>query len=103
LVHVPAGTVELVVGPKLGFWGLAGTATSGGTTAESSASGFVLGLNAGLFGALGSSMSVGGLFSFDLRTIRQTCTTLSGFAEQCTTYDSPEVEKVLGFNAALLF
>ncbi|MEP6653497.1 MAG: hypothetical protein ABJA82_09080, partial [Myxococcales bacterium] len=103
LVHVPAGTVELVVGPKLGFWGGSATESAGGMTDKASFSGFVLGLNAGLFGALGSSMSVGGLISFDVRTIRRSCMTPSGFAEQCTTDNTGDADKVLGVNAALLF
>ena len=103
LLHVPAGTTEVVLGPKLGIWRGTAQQTMSGVTDTFSASGYVIGLNAGIFGAVSSSMSVGGLLSFDIRTIHQRCSTFSGFSEACTTNGTGPAEKVLGFNAALLF
>lgn len=108
LVHVPAGTIEVVAGPKLGFWvetaDLAVTGFSG-VTDTSSASGYVFGLNVGAFGAVSPSMSVGGLISFDVRTVHEYCFMFSGQSESCTTDPmfTGAADKVLAINGALLF
>jgi hypothetical protein len=102
LVHVPAGNIEIVAGPKLGFWGLSADSTFQGLTDNFSASGYVLGLNAGIFGTVGSGLSVGGLIALDVRTPQKECSTPAGGFETCQTV-LDDANKVLGISGALLF
>jgi len=105
LVHIPTGNIEVVVGPKLGFWGEGDSFSSAGIADSGSASGFAIGLNAGLFGAISPSVSAGGLISFDIRTVGEVCSTPSGGSQTCSSDPAltGPADKVLGFNGALLF
>jgi hypothetical protein len=104
LAHVRVRSAELVVGPKLGIWGDSETTSSGGQdVGKSSARGGVFGLNAGFFGGLNGSMSIGGLVGFDVRTVHQLCATPAGGSQTCHTGNTGDAEKVLGINGALLF
>ena len=102
LVHLPFGTGEVVVGPKLGFFGLGGSASNGIDMAEYSASGLVAGLNAGAFFAVSRDVALGGLLSFVLRDSRQFCDETPSGDEVCTDVDA-NAAKVLGFTAAAMF
>jgi hypothetical protein len=104
LFHQPVGSsAEFVIGPKLGFMALSESASSGGQDLGSgTGSGYVLGLNAGLFAAVSPSTSIGGLLSFESRSFSKLCSTEPGFAEQCQT-SGLDSDKVLGITGAVMF
>lgn len=102
-VHFTRGNAELVIGPKLGLRGLA-TRTSGGEDAGNvTASGFVFGANAGVFGALTPRTSIGVLLSFVARSYTVACTQVPRFSESCTAKGLPDLDKVVGLTGALMF
>jgi hypothetical protein len=103
LFHVPTGNLELVFGPKLGINIDSASGTFAGGKAESTATGWVTGINAGFFATLSGSTSIGGLVSFVSRKTTEVCSTVSGSSEQCTTSISGPSYKVLGFTGAILF
>jgi hypothetical protein len=105
LFHQAVGSsAEFVIGPKIGFMALSESASSGGQDLGSgTGSGFVLGLNAGLFAAVSPSTSIGGLLSFESRSFSKLCSTEPGSAEQCSTSDLPDSDKVLGITGAVMF
>jgi hypothetical protein len=104
LLHFHQGSMEIVVGPKLGVMAEAVQTTTGGVNAGSgNASGYVFGLNAGVFGALTPSTSIGGLVSFVSRPYSQVCATVPGFSEVCSTSQLPSADKVLGITGAVLW
>jgi hypothetical protein len=99
---------ELIMGPKFGYWfgDLESSSTLAGSkvTFSQSVVGFALGLNLGAFYGLGDSMSVGGLFNFDLRLV-STCSdnsTGTGAVGSGTCSAGPSL-KVFGFSLAALF
>jgi len=112
LVHLVRGPIELVLGPKIGFFH-AETSTSGsssGVSGEStSLSGITTGLNAGAFVPVGGLVELGGLLSIEARDAREYCVTPSGGAQTCTTnevYGSSVVlhtATVVGMTFAALF
>jgi hypothetical protein len=102
LFHVQQGALEFVLGPKLGFAGGSADIDDGlGDKTSVSASGYAFGANAGLFGAVSSSVSLGGMLSFEGRKFTKSCQTTLG-VETCQEGGIP-VDKVLGFAAAVLF
>jgi hypothetical protein len=113
LLHVSLpSNIELVLGPKLGYWFSAesDTVTTPGlygsqkTTGSHTDVGFVVGANLGAFYGVGDSMAVGGLVNFDLRLV-SSCTNSSNDAS--VSYSgicSPGPSlKVLGISAAAIF
>ena len=107
LFHVPltpTGTAELVAGPKLGFMGYSSQASAGGMDLGSeSDSGYVYGLNLGVFGNVTPSTAIGGLISFEGRSYSKVCGTPAGGSESCSTSNLPDADKVLGINGAVMF
>jgi hypothetical protein len=105
LYHFIAGNVEFVAGPKIGGHALSQQVTNAafGEPTNQTWNGYVLGLNSGVFAAVSRGMSIGGLLSFEFRTVHQYCSTQSGFAQQCTTNNTGPSFKVLGVMGALLF
>jgi hypothetical protein len=105
LFHLHQGSMEIVLGPKLGFMGAAASTTSGGVNAGSAnGSGYVLGANAGIFGAVTPSTSIGGLISFASRPFSKVCSTQPGFSETCLPSNQlPDADKVLGITGAVLW
>ncbi|HVV51855.1 MAG TPA: hypothetical protein VHO06_19460 [Polyangia bacterium] len=66
LYHLPpAGPVEIVVGPKLGFFREANDVTAGPSEVDLSVYGWLVGANAGAFAWLNGRVALGGLVSFD--------------------------------------
>jgi hypothetical protein len=113
LLHVSLpSNIELVLGPKLGYWfnvesytvTTAGLYSSQKTTGSHTDVGFVLGGNLGAFYGVGDSMAVGGLVNFDLRLISSCTNSSSGASVSSSGICSPGPSmKVLGFSAAALF
>jgi hypothetical protein len=103
LFHVHQGRAEMVLGPKLGLFGFASTETlpSSGT-GSGHGSGYVIGVNAGAFVALGRRLSLGGLLSYESQIYHQSCFTPPGTAESCSGNVGP-ANPVVGITAALLF
>jgi hypothetical protein len=102
LVHLRGGAIEFVAGPKVGFWAARSELKSGGATTSRSISGNLFGLNLGLFTNVSDSMAVGGLLSFDIRTIGHACFQNPGMAEMCGDATG-DAAKVVGITAAALF
>jgi len=103
LFHFDAGALELVLGPKLGIWGGVVDTKDDYGTVQTSAAGLVVGGSAGAFLPLGNGASLGGLFSFVVRTVSNMCLKPDGGAQTCMDTPSADSEKVLGFTAAALF
>jgi hypothetical protein len=106
LFHLPlgaTGAAELVLGPKLGFWVDSGTVSGSLNDGTGSDSGFLFGLNAGLFGYITPSTAIGGLLSFEGRSYSSSCFTPSGSTQTCQSTNLPDSDKVLGINGAVMF
>lgn len=105
LAHLPFGNTEIAVGPKLGL--RSQSASFKNTTGETKtrATGYVLGLNAGIFGAVTNSISLGGIFSAEIRSSHESCLTLPGQSEMCSkaSADTGDADKVIGLTGAALF
>jgi hypothetical protein len=104
LFHAPSGNIEFVVGPKLGGWFTA-ISDNSGTSDGVTASGGLLGINAGLFVHLGGGrMSLGGLATFETAWTSQICSTFAG-AQSCGDAVGTErdADKVFSVTGALLF
>jgi hypothetical protein len=104
LFHHQFSAGELVIGPKLGIFGMEERDTlNGADNGKYSRAGLSAGVNAGAFFAVSRVMSLGGMFSFTVRDARNDCfTPPGGSSPDCISGDYP-AEKVLGFHGALLF
>src|SRR4029077_10196945 len=69
LFHIPSNTLDIVIGPKL--CGFAPPISDGSNT--ETISGYLLGVNAGLFAGISPSMAIGGLVSFSIREPTKVC------------------------------
>jgi hypothetical protein len=112
LAHLVWGPVELVAGPKVGFFRSKTSVSSSnaGVSGESSSLwGIAAGLNAGAFVPVSGVVEIGGLLSVEARDAREYCVTPSGGAQTCTTqevYQSTTVlhtATVVGATIAALF
>jgi hypothetical protein len=104
LFHFRTSALEIVVGPKLGLWfGSFGLKSGGSTLDSESARGLVGAANAGVFVPVSKGVSLGGMFSFVLKSFSRTCATPIGQAETCNPSPSLDSEKVLGLNVGALF
>ena len=104
--HIVAPTFEIIVGPKIGLWfeEIDGIDPNFNYEKRStSASGLVVGLNAGIFFPVGRHVSVGGLLTFDLRPFNRICTNTNTTSESCSDSSLPDSLKLWGLAAALLF
>ena len=100
LYHLPSGNVELVIGPKIGAWA---TSISYDDNTSSSANGYVLGINAGLFAHVGN-VNLGGLASFEAGYATKICGD-NGLGEVCrdTVGSEKDADKVLAITGAILY
>ena len=104
LFHVPFDAGEFVVGPKLGFFGFSEQDKYDGVDAgKYSASGFVAGVNSGVFFNVSRSVELGGMLSLTIRDPSQRCSTPAGGVENCNSTIDYVAEKVIGFHAGALF
>jgi hypothetical protein len=101
LIHLPAGPVEVSLGPKLGIYSVSTNYSDTGATIESASSGYTTGLNAGVFAPLSPRTSIGGLLSFDLMWSNRTCAGSFGGTTQCGS--TTDVGNVLGLTGGVLF
>jgi hypothetical protein len=99
LVHVPLGNVELAFGPKFGFW--EGFYSQSGPQFAQDGSGSFwggdLGVQGGVFFAVGPRLWLGGLTSLDVRSYTQQC-----FESVCSSNNLPPSDKVLALSFALM-
>jgi hypothetical protein len=101
LVHLPAGSAEVALGPKLGIYSVDTNYPDTGTTIESASFGYSTGLNAGVIAPLSPAIAIAGLLSFDLMWSKRTCALSFGGTAQCGS--TTDVGKVLGLTGGLLF
>jgi hypothetical protein len=101
--HLPAGPVELVLGPKLGFAVLTREIKYSTSKTEDSLSSYDLGTNFGFFFPLGKSTSIGGMITLDLQSPIESCHKINGGNETCTKDNLGDSQKVFGTMAAMLF
>ncbi len=102
--HLPTGSFELLVGPKVGFGGLAlnhkqGNTELGTTTLHQ----LVYGANFGGFAAVGTTLSIGAMFSFEFRKDWQVCAKAAGLAETCSKNGLDSARPVFGGGLGVLF
>jgi len=94
LYHYTAESLEVLVGPKIGYGrGWYGYPVEG---ASASSSGVILGVNAGLFGLVRESASLGGIVGFDYYDPTTCSVSLAGYT--CI----PRQAKIVSFAAAVL-
>jgi hypothetical protein len=105
LFHAPVGmNGEFVVGPKLGFMGGSSQDMVGGVSqGEGSATGYVYGINAGMFFNVSQTTALGGLLSFQGRSYSKVCFTPPGGSQSCSSTGLPDADKVLGISGAVTF
>ncbi|HEY8925966.1 MAG TPA: hypothetical protein VIU64_16390, partial [Polyangia bacterium] len=103
LFHVLGPTVELVLGPRVGVWAEGISRKVNGVETTFSASGFLMGLNAGLFFPVRRCLSVGGLITLDRRLFGRTCTKTADGTDDCTGDNLPKPLTNLTFNFAMMF
>jgi hypothetical protein len=103
LIHLvpPGAPVEFALGPKLGFFHVAASASQDGEEVDDSATGWLAGLNVAVFGRLSDALSLGGLFSFDYEKATS-CSITPDTYGGCST-DGSDGVKVISFSAAALF
>jgi hypothetical protein len=98
LFHVSLPQIELVVGPKLGFFGMSSTySQSGYSDSTSSGSGLAYGFNAGVFVPLGR-IAIGGLLNFTGRSYSSYCQN-----DICGDVSGGSDDKFFGFSGALMY
>jgi hypothetical protein len=102
LVQIPAGGVELVFGPKLGLFFLNIEQSDSGSTAEVDVTGWIAGVNAGLFFPVAPTTSLGLLVSYELMWAESACVRSAGLGEICESVSS-DAAKVLGLSGAAIF
>jgi hypothetical protein len=104
LLHVLGDKLDIVIGPKLGFFGYAVSFkdSSGNTLMDGSAQGLAYGFNLGVFGGVGN-MAIGGLLSYTGRHATRACTSLDGYPEQCDDSPSGDDLKTMSVTGAVLF
>jgi hypothetical protein len=102
LVHFGTDQIEGFVGPKIGGFGMSGSAKAGTNSVDGKAQGLAYGFNLGVAAPLGS-VAIGGLVSYVGRHATKICTTVSGQSERCDSSPSGNDFKSLGFAGLVLF
>jgi hypothetical protein len=102
LYHVAIGKLELVVGPKLGYWAGFAESTLADRTTDARVDGVALGGNLGIFGPLTRALSIGALAALDVRTVRETCATISGQPQSCTGGSDVASDNLFSLSVAVL-
>jgi len=102
LIHFGNGQIEGFFGPKIGAFGMSGTASMNGMSADTSARGLAYGFNLGAAIPVGN-IAVGGLVSFVGRHATHMCVTEPGQSEQCSDSPSGDDFKAFSITVAMLF
>lgn len=101
LYHHSLGKIELIVGPKLGyFYSYAHTEVPILGATNTTGRGLTLGLNAGALVAATPSVAFGLLLSYQFRDPSEVCATARNIK---TCQGEVDASHILGFNAAILF
>jgi hypothetical protein len=103
LFHLPLGrgNLELIVGPKIGFFDEDESFTaSTGDSYDNSYSGVMFGVNVGLLAGVGN-IAIGGLFSYTGRYYSSWCQTIDGLDNGCT--DTSGTFHTVSLNGVVLF
>ena len=85
LFQLPAGSVEFVLGPKLGFFVVDSENPATGVGTSTTQNGIVLGVNTGIFVPVSAATSMGVLLAFELRKTDEVCYNDSIGNEYCTS------------------
>jgi hypothetical protein len=101
--HIVSPSFEIILGPKIGLWFEGIDSTYNSQRVSDTASGLVVGLNAGIFFPVGRRLSLGGLLTLDLRPFNRKCADTDTTNEICTSSDLPDALKLWGLAGALLF
>jgi hypothetical protein len=98
--HVELGRIELIAGPKLGYF-LSSESHMETSTASDSGQGYTYGANLGVLAAVGERVAIGGMASFTNRSYSEFCQTHSiGGTKYCSdTYD----RQTLSLSAVFMF
>jgi hypothetical protein len=99
LFRLPAGSLELVLGPKFGLFII----SSQTPTSMAQVLGYTLGANVGLFMPVSPATSFGALLSLGLRQAIQQCPTLAGTSVSCGAVNTDGFAQVVGLSAAAMF
>ena len=103
LFHLPFANGEFVVGPKLGLFVSAFDIKYGGVSyGTESFTGYVAGINSGVFFDVSRSVALGGMLSLSFRDPKQYCMTPDGGTENCIDVTA-DAETVIGFHGGVLF
>lgn len=100
LFHLPIGKLELVVGPKIGFYEENLSYTTNGMSYNYSSKGLMFGFNMGALVGIGS-IAIGGLFSYTGRYYSSWCWPID-IANTACIYASRTFQTV-SFNGVVLF
>jgi len=101
LAHVAAGSAEILIGPKIGFWANEYDQTQGTDTFHSSSTGWLLGLNAGVLFPIGRRVSLGGIFAFDVEESDRYCSHMNSNSETCQDVMNAYPSKLVSLSFAL--
>jgi hypothetical protein len=102
LFQLPAGPLELLLGPKAGYYQVHNETRRMGVTGTLRGTGFSVGINTGVFLPVSPATSVGVLLSFELRMNERVCEKTTGI-EVCTSASDATAAKVIGVSGAALF
>jgi len=103
LFQLPAGPLELVLGPKLGIFVIERSYGDVGISVSENLEGYVMGANLGLFFPLSPRASLGVLLSYDLLFADRACQTVASTSESCASLSDSNSLRVLGLTAAAMF
>ena len=103
LFQMPAGPIEIAVGPKLGFFIIDTENPAAGVGTSFSQNGIVMGVNTGIFVPVSATTSMGALLAFELRRTYQVCYNDSIGNESCMSVSGADFVSLVGLTAAVLF
>ncbi|HEY7374808.1 MAG TPA: hypothetical protein VIF57_21770 [Polyangia bacterium] len=103
LFQLPAGPVELALGPKLGIFVIETSLSDPTVALDQNMEGYVLGANLGLFFPVSPRTSLGVLLSYDLLFADRACQTITNAGETCSSVSDSNSFRMLGLTAAALF
>ena len=100
LVHLPIGRLEILVGPKIGFFQETLSYTSNSVSYSDSYNGFLFGANLAVLAGLGT-IAIGGLFSYTGRYYSNPCQLINDVGNSCT--NEPGTFHTVSLSGVVLF